>query len=242
MAREATGEGFAYSLVDLMTSLVVIFVLLLIVFLRQASEEANAEAQGTEDARGLVKQRLEASLSALDKSIQVKFDRKDPLGLLVIVPEGLLGFREGRSELPDIGKDFLRGFAPTLAGVLCAKDLSGRVDSLIIEGHTNSRAPRAREDKGEATNIPLSTNRAATVMLESLTLLEGNAPDLTSCLLDLSSVSGRGPRDLIKDAEGNEDMEKSKRVEFKVRVRSIEQRRVANELHAEANVQPTPLP
>jgi hypothetical protein len=35
MAQGTSGEAFAYSMVDLMTSLVVIFILLLVVFLRQ---------------------------------------------------------------------------------------------------------------------------------------------------------------------------------------------------------------
>jgi outer membrane protein OmpA-like peptidoglycan-associated protein len=237
MAQGASGEGFAYSMVDLMTSLVVIFILLLIVFLRQTSEQAEAEKQQaeaekqqTEGAREQVMRRLREELGAIDAQIQVEIDKRDPLKLLVIVPEGLLGFEKNRAEIPPNGTKFLERFAPTLTGVLCAPDLKEKVDSLIIEGHADSSGT-------EKTNIPLSARRATEVMLFSRDLLlRTNAVDLEGCLLRLASASGRGPRDPIPDSRGLEDPVKSRRVEFKVRVRSIEQRKLQElqgQLHAE---------
>jgi outer membrane protein OmpA-like peptidoglycan-associated protein len=226
MAQGASGEGFAYSMVDLMTSLVVIFILLLIVFLRQTSEQAIAESKQTESAREQVMRRLQEEFGTLDTRIQVKIDDLDPLTLLVIVPEGLLGFEKNRYEIPSYGIDFLKSFAPTLAGVLCAPELSGKVDSLIIEGHTDSSGT-------EEINIPLSTQRATIVMIQSRALLKQSTSSLEPCFLELASASGRGPRDPILDTQGLEHPEKSRRVQFKVRVRSIEQRRIQEQLHGE---------
>jgi chemotaxis protein MotB len=232
MAQGTAGEGFAYSMVDLMTSLVVIFILLLVVFLRQTSEQAIAESRQTETAREQVMRRLQEELGALDPKIQVKPDERDPLTLLVIVPEGLLGFQKNRYEIPPAGMDFLGSFAPTLAGVLCAPELSGKVDSLIIEGHTDSVTGT------EEINIPLSTQRATAVMLQFRVLLKQAIADLEPCFLSLASASGRGPREPIWDSQGKEDPEKSRRVEFKVRVRSIEQRRLQEQLHADRTTIP----
>jgi outer membrane protein OmpA-like peptidoglycan-associated protein len=218
MAQGTTGEGFAYSMVDLMTSLAVIFVLLLIYFLDQISKREQIEKRETADNREQVMQHLQKELGALDTRIQVKSDDRDPLTLLVIVPEGLLGFQVGQDEIPPHGIDFLKSFAPRLAGVLCAPNLSGKVDSLIIEGHTDSSGP-------EEFNIPLSTRRATAVMIESREQLKKGIPGLEPCFLDLASASGRGPRGYIPNAQGTEDKEKSRRVELKVRVRSVEQRR-----------------
>ncbi len=118
--------------------------------------------------------------------------------------------------------------------MLCAPDLQDKVDSLIIEGHTNSRGEEWR-------NIPLSTERATAVTLYSLELLRDKiSPDL-ECFLNLASANGRGPREPIRDHEGKEDLEKSKRVEFKVRVRSLEQRQLQelqDQLHAERPANP----
>ncbi len=69
-------------------------------------------------------------------------------------------------------------------------------------------------------------------------LLKTNAVDLEGCLLRLASASGRGPRDPIPDSRGLEDSVKSRRVEFKVRVRSLEQRRLQKQLYAERTTTP----
>ncbi|MEM4408117.1 MAG: OmpA family protein [Candidatus Caldarchaeum sp.] len=243
MAQGNTGEGFAYSMVDLMTSLVVIFILLLVYFLDLAHQRAEAEQrrieeekrrtetqkQQTESNRELVITRLQKELVAVNPSIQVKPDERDPLTLLIIVPEELLRFEENQASLREVGKDFLNRFTPTLTAVLCAPDLQGKVDSLIIEGHTNSRGEEWR-------NIPLSTERATKVTLYSLDFLRNKKLPGLECFLTLASANGRGPRDPILDSDGKEDLEKSKRVEFKVRVRSLEQRQLQElqeQLHAE---------
>lgn len=231
MARGTTGEGFAYSMVDLMTSLVVIFILLLVYFLDLVETREKAEKQQTKDNREQVMRRLQEELGTLDTRIQIKADELDPLTLLVIVPEGLLGFEKNSDVIPSLGSDFLKNFAPRLARVLCAPELSGKVDSLIIEGHTDSSGP-------EEVNIPLSTQRALAVMTQSRKQLKQSVPILEPCLLNLAAVSGRGPRGHILKEPGKEDEEKSRRVEFKVRVRSSEQRRVQEQLHVERAATP----
>lgn len=228
MSRGTSSEGFALSMVDLMTSLVVIFILLLVVFLQQKSVQASTEAKQTESNREQVIKRLQQELVTINPLIQIKPDDRDPLTLLVIVPEELLQFEENRASLREIGKKFLQDFAPTLTGVLCAHDLRNKVDALIIEGHTNSRGEEQR-------NIPLSTERATAVTLYSFDLLREKSVSNLECFLELASSNGRGQRDPIR-LNGVEDPEKSKRVEFKVRVRSIEQRRrqeLQEQLHAE---------
>jgi len=216
MSRGAPSEGFALSMVDLMTSLVVIFILLLVVFLHQTYVQAITEAKQTESNREQVIKRLQQELVAINDKIQIKPDARDPLTLLIIVPRELMQFEENRDNLPEIGKKFLQAFAPTLTRVLCAEDLRSKVDAFIIEGHTNSRGE-------EKQNIPLSTRRATAVTLYSIEILGEKSASTLECFLELASSNGRGPRDPIR-LNGVEDPEKSKRVEFKVRVRSIEQR------------------
>ena len=50
--------------------------------------------------------------------------------------------------------------------------------------------------------------------------------DLRGCFLKFLSASGRGSEELVLTNDGKEDPEKSRRVIFKIRVRSMEQRRV----------------
>jgi len=231
MSRGTPNEGFALSMVDLMTSLVVIFILLLVVFLQQKSAQAITEAKQTKSNRDQVIERLRRKFDAIKNKIEIKPDETDPLTLLIIVREELMQFEENSANLREIGKKFLQGFAPTLMGALCAQDLRDKVDALIIEGHTNSRGE-------ENLNIPLSTRRATEVTLYSLGLLREE--NEIECFLKLASSNGRGQRDPIR-LNGVEDPEKSKRVEFKVRVRSIEQRERLRELQEQLHAEPVTI-
>src|SRR5690349_14956881 len=108
MATDRESAGLASSLTDLMTSLAVIFILLLVAMLNNARQQA-------EGTKNQVLDKLEKALKIFQKQgVQVKTDPKDPLGLLVIVPEGLLRFAQGKSEIPPAGDQFLNVFVPKL--------------------------------------------------------------------------------------------------------------------------------
>ena len=75
MAATDEGTGLASSLTDLMTSLAVIFILLLVAMLNNARQQA-------EGTKSQVLARLEDALKVFQKEgVQVKTDPKDPLGL-----------------------------------------------------------------------------------------------------------------------------------------------------------------
>jgi hypothetical protein len=66
-----------------------------------------------------------------------------------------------------------------------------------------------------------------TVVRESLRIFSSadqEAFGLRACFLNFLSASGRGSAEPILDQEGREDMASSRRVVFKIRVRSLEQR------------------
>src|ERR1700752_2064064 len=112
MATSATrngGDSLSSSLTELMTSLMVIFILLLV------ASWHNAAAKG-ESTRNLILDKLSRDLQEFaQKGVSVEKDPADPLGLLVVVPVGLLNFNKDSSELPDAGNDFLLQFTPRLA-------------------------------------------------------------------------------------------------------------------------------
>src|SRR5882724_9629701 len=114
MPLSEDSAGLASSLTDLMTSLAIIFILLLVVSLNNAQQgidetreqlraaEKNvddaqrvlaAAQQKTETTRNQILDALEKVLASFAKQgVKVEPDPKDPLGLLVLVPEGLLNF------------------------------------------------------------------------------------------------------------------------------------------------------
>lgn len=205
------GSSLASALTDLMTSLMVIFVLLLVATLN------NASAEG-ENTRNLILDRLKLDLQDFARQgVRVEKDPADPLGLLVLVPEGLLNFAVDRTDIPDGGVRFLSDFSPRLAKTACSERYRKEISSIVVEGHTDSSGT-------DEHNLQLSQERSMAVVQQTLKILGQGEPGDKACFLDFLSANGRGSKEPIRDADGNEDRDRSRRVVFKIRVRSLEQR------------------
>ena len=63
-------------------------------------------------------------------------------------------------------------------------------------------------------------------VLSSLSEPATASPSLRACFLTFLSASGRGSSEPMLDANGQEDKVRSRRVVFKIRVRSLEQRQL----------------
>lgn len=265
MTGTGDNAGLASSLTDLMTSLAVIFILLLVVSLNSAQlgidetreklvtatqdveetqaklaaaeqhiEETQAQLaaaqERTETTRNQMLEALEKALASFAKQgVKVESDPRDPLGLLVLVPEGLLEFALKRAEIPPGGREFLRAFMPRLASTACADTFKEEITSIVVEGHTDSSG-------SDELNLPLSQARSMAVIREILPILNAAEQDgqavrgLRPCVVGLLSASGRGSVEPIRDDAGHEVPERSRRVVFKIRVRSLEQRQFLHEL------------
>lgn len=228
MAVEDSGAGLASSLTDLMTSLTVIFILLLVASLNNAQQEG-------EDTRNAILAELKKALQAfVTQGVEVKTDPKDPLTLLVLVPQGLLEFPFGKEDIPQDGMQFLEGFIPKMAVTTCSPRFRKEINSIVVEGHTDSVGT-------DEYNIRLSQNRSLRVVFESLRVLSTQldsetTANLRSCFLDFLSANGRGKVEPIGDQTTEEGRARSRRVVFKIRVRSLEQRQLRVELEP-----PTPV-
>lgn len=215
MAADNEGTALASSLTDLMTSLAVIFILLLVAMWNNAQQQA-------EGTKSQVLNRLEKALLIFrDQGVKVTTDPKDPLGLLVLVPEDLLKFQQGRWEIPKIGQDFLAGFSPKLVSTACSPELRDGISSIVVEGHASTEG-------NENKNLQLSQRRSMEVVNKTLQVLNDlKQPDevrseLDSCFLGFVSATGRGSAEPVL-VSGQEDRERSRRVVFKIRVKSSRQ-------------------
>lgn len=255
MAAENEQAGIGSSMTDLMTSLAVIFILLLVashnnkqrlvdISQRQldetrsrfeaAQQELMKAQQQTRVTRHNILITLQQQLNIFAaQGVRVQADPRDPLGLLVLVPEGLLEFAVGRAAIPSGGTAFLHLFTPKLAATICSETFKGEISTIIIEGHTDSSG-------SDAINLPLSQARSMAVARESLTLLNPNPP-LRTCFLTFLSATGRGSSEPIADATGAEDKARSRRVVFKIRVRSLEQRRLLKAITGDLSTLPARL-
>ncbi len=210
MSQAEETQAFASTLTDLMTSLAVIFILLLVVFLKQAHDQSKK-----------TKQQIQTQLSKLleEKSLALKQDPEDPLKLTVMVGESQLRFPLNGYGLSADGSRFVDSFFKNFATKICSPTLQDKVDSITIEGYTDTSGEDSPE--GVRHNIILSQKRSFSVLEEALKGVQGD-PKTYSCLLRLASASGRGSRDPIA-VNGVYSPDLSRRVEVKIRVKSAEQ-------------------
>lgn len=223
MATPDNQSGLASSFTDLMTSLAVIFILLLCVTHNEAQQES-------ETTRNSILLELKKELyEFVQKGVTINQDPHDPLALLILVPKGLLDFEVDQAEIPSKGIDFLRKFIPKLAYIVCDKRFKGDINSIVVEGHTDSTGP-ANIDKDQY-NWDLSQKRSMAVVTQSLKVLNdkhiptAGGEAMRDDFVKMLSASGRGSAEpQIDENTGLENRAQSRRVIFKIRVRSLEQR------------------
>ena len=92
-----------------------------------------------------------------------------------------------------------------------------------IEGHTDDRG-------SDIYNLKLSQERSLNVMVKGLEVIKDSAPWAYRCFQEKTSASGRGRQDLVLDQSRALDREKSRRVVFKIRLRSPDQLAEASHL------------
>lgn len=198
-------------LTDLMTSLVVVFILLFAAQFSKVSSAAQSELQGNKEN---VRTALRDHIQQLGLSLDT--DPRDPLALMIIVPEDRLTFEFGKSALSPAAEQFLADALPFYVEALCGP-LRDKIDSLAIEGHT--------DDYGsDAFNLKLSQERSLAVMVKGLEVIQATKPYSYQCFQEITSATGRGRQDLMYESTSVINREKSRRVIFKIRLRSAEQR------------------
>jgi flagellar motor protein MotB len=203
MEEASAPDHLSSSLTDLMTSLMVIFILLLLVFVSHtASKDASATDMLLKD---LLKELQAQDLYKKD----VYLDPRDRNAILIVVPDGLMGFDLSKATLKPAGSVFLDRYTPVLAHVLCDGDMSKDVDSVVVEGHTDNGR---YETDSENRNLKLSQDRSMAVVQQMLKDLGGTSHD---CFLEKLSATGRGSADNQQLSDSD-----SRRVIFRIRVKA----------------------
>jgi outer membrane protein OmpA-like peptidoglycan-associated protein len=194
-----------------MASLMVIFVLLFVAAVN------NAKAW-REKVRGDLIQMLRAKLQAsgLDSSA-IRQDRTDPYAIIVVMPQDLL-FDKDSVRVKAAGLVYLQQVTPTIAGVLCEGRMRQSIQSVLVEGHTDTTyagaGPGDSPDRGRTYNLRLSQGRSMSVVETSLAALQDTGEH--RCYQQLVSASGRGQEEPLEGIP--KDDERQRRVVFKIRV------------------------
>jgi flagellar motor protein MotB len=210
MEESSNSDHLNSSLTDLMTSLMVIFILLLLVFVHHT---ASKDAAVTD----VLLKKLRQDLSPQgfnDKTIRP--DPRDRNAILVIVPDRLMNFQQGKSTLRPEGETFLRTYIPEFAKVLCSQEFRPSIESIVVEGHTDTQPYSGYSaEESQNLNLKLSQDRSMQVVKSALSDLTG-LEESRGCFLEKLSASGRG------EQEQEATPEESRRVILKIRVKASE--------------------
>lgn len=210
---ESDHSALSSSLTDMMTSLMVIFVLLLVNYLRN---EQGAIAVARSKTDEMQEQLTDKLRSALVEGVEVR--KIDNYNLVVIVPEDRLQFEVGKNELNASATTFLSRFVPALLDTYVSfeKDVS----LINVEGHTDRRLSKTAMN--EYYNWDLSQERASAVMKYIFNLQKGST--VTEQFKNIALFGGRGPIECQYSAEADEAQRKTCRtVKFKIRMKSSEE-------------------
>ena len=218
MEDQGSSDHLNSSLTDLMTSLMVIFILLLLVFVHRT---AGKDAAVTDV---LLKRLRHDMIPQGFNEKSIRPDPRDRNAILVIVPDRLMNFETGKSTLRPEGEQFLQSYVPRMAGVLCSDEFRPNIESIVVEGHTDAHPYVGRTaEESQNLNLKLSQDRSMEVVKNALADLEGMGPE-RGCFLEKLSASGRGEQEL----EATPD--ESRRVILKIRVKAVESEIVRAEI------------
>lgn len=206
-------SSLSSSLTDLMTSLMVIFILLLTNFLRNAQGEVTEARSKTDQMQDA----LNTQFKILDiEGVEVR--KLDHYNLVVIVPEDKLQFESGQNRLDGNAHTFLSRFTPALLDAYMK--FQDDVSLINVEGHADKKLRLAAGN--QYFNWDLSQARASAVMRYMFDYSQRNGA--VERFKSIALFGGRGDIECGHAADADEALRKTCRtVKFKIRMKSSEE-------------------
>lgn len=214
--NEDEGTSYWISFSDLMSGLLIVFILLFIfkLFDYQSSLEQKEQIiQQITDTRGQIVEKLQEEFDQENMDMQI-----DPKTGAITLSEGIL-FDFGKSELKNEGKVFLQNFIPVYMKKLMEDpDIRDNISQIIIEGHTDNEGDIGGNQY--LFNLKLSQERAYSV---SEYVLSNNIQyEYKENLQTLLTANGRSYSDPVYNDDNSINNDKSRRVEIKFRLKEEE--------------------
>lgn len=208
--EDPSSDHLSSSLTDLMTSLMVIFILLLLVFVQRTGAKDTAEA-----ARIL--KELERQLKPKPGEQGSPELKQEQNRILLIAPERLMSFESGKSDLSERGRAFLQEKLPPIANTLYAPEFRTAIESIVVEGHSDLQSFAGyAPDESRNKNLELSQRRAMEVVRTALDDLKSAPKDEQNWFVSELSSSGRGQQ----DCQAGDVSDECRKVVFVIRVRA----------------------
>ena len=205
---------FWSSITDLMSGLMIIFVLIAVVFMAEMKlilEEVIYVTEGFQDTEKSLYNELMKEFKNDLEDWNAYIDAKT---LSVIFKEPDVLFEKGKYQIKERFKIILDDFFPRYSSVLKNEQFKDNILAVRIEGHTSSEWKiDTKAKKAYLNNMALSQLRASEVLQYTLnTNLNGSY----DWIRDRLQAVGFSSSKIKKDESGFEDKDMSRRVEFKV--------------------------
>lgn len=221
--RVRAQEDHWIPLSDLMTGLMMIFMLVAIVFMIQVRrDEVKIEA-----SRKKVEEiafRYSDMRAQLYRDLEAEF--KDDLGKwhATITPDLSMRFEEpdiqfdtGSAVVKDSFKTILDSFFPRYVKILYSQKYHDAVQEVRIEGHTSTIWKGLDYEQAYYENMRLSQERTRAVLMYVFSLPAVRSTQVLGWLLSRVTANGLSSSGWLALPNGSEDTVRSQRVEFRVR-------------------------
>ncbi|MDF0665365.1 MAG: OmpA family protein [Nitrospira sp.] len=187
---------------DLMTSLAVIFVLLLVAYVTRVQNGNASPAEG---------RAVPTDMTPRLDPLHPPLEARRPNVHTITVPDTAINFEFGKSTLLPAAQIFLSEAMPHYASITCQSG-GQEVEAFVIEGYTDDLGDDIR-------NLRLSQDRSFAVLSKSLEVIHEKLPWAYECFLQKATANGRGKQNLLHNDAGQLDRDKSRRVVFKIHMR-----------------------
>lgn len=227
--RLRSQEDHWIPLSDMMTGLMMIFMLVAIVFMIQVrrDEVKLVESQRRIEEIALHYTDLRAQLY---KDLQSEF--KDDLGkwhasitpdLAIRFQEPSIQFDTNSSLVKDSFKSILNDFFPRYIAILHSSKYLNSIEELRIEGHTSTLWGNLPVEQAYYENMRLSQDRSRAVLMYVFSIPAVRTENVLSWLLARVTANGLSSAGWLPLPNGREDILRSQRVEFRVRTTAEDQ-------------------
>lgn len=139
-----------------------------------------------------------------------------------IVLESAIFFDTGKYGIKPAGLELLKKFLPVYFSVLMQEKYKDFLGEIIIEGHTDTKG-------GYLSNLELSQQRALSVVKAALQN-SGLAAEQQEFIRSIITAKGKSFSNPIRNTDGSVNMDASRRVEFKFRLKDSEMISEINEI------------
>jgi outer membrane protein OmpA-like peptidoglycan-associated protein len=214
---------------DLMSGLMMIFMLVAIVFMIQVKRDEEKILASQQRVKDIVQ--LYTDLRAqLYHDLQAEF--KDDVGkwrasikpdLTVRFEEPTVQFDTGATIVKDSFKAILDSFFPRYIRILFSPKYHDAVEEVRIEGHTSSIWKGLDYEHAYYENMRLSQERTRAVLVYVFNIAEVRDTEILTWLVKRMTANGLSYSRRLFLSDGSEDLLGSQRVEFRVRTTAEDQ-------------------